>query len=398
MSKLAHGPKGFKSGAIALGIRKCNRFDYALIYSDCPATAAGTFTQNKMKASCVKVSQECVERGKLQAILINSGNANACTGQQGETDTRTLIQSLSEELNIPEQLVTMSSTGVIGSPLPVEKMKGSIPSLVESLSPESHMLAARAIMTTDTFPKTEHIGFQLDGIDVSIQAIAKGSGMIHPNMATMLCFIMTDVHISHSIANRILRQVVNETFNMISVDGDCSTNDMVLLLANGMAQNSIIQEESDPRVAVFEKHLYQVCEKLGREIARDGEGATKLLEFFVEGAKNTDEAKRIARGISLSPLVKTAMFGNEANWGRIACAIGNSDATIDENHLSIWLNQTPVFIQGKPTDYDEKLVTDSLKNNEIFIRVSIGIGNGQAKAWGCDLSPEYVRINGAYKS
>ncbi len=419
-------PQGFLAASTHAGIkRRSHKDDMALIYSQTPAVAAGVFTCNQAKAAPVLWSQQCLLQ-PLQAIVINSGNANACTGQQGMTDTRQMATLTATALGMTPETVAVASTGVIGVPLPMAKISAGIASLTTKINTLTSLRtgswhpcqddaaaesAAKAILTTDTFTKTIAVEFALGGKRGRIGGIAKGSGMIHPMMATMLAFITTDVAINQSALQTALSQINADSFNMITVDGDSSTNDMVLMLANGACGNLEITSTDSTEWQAFYQALNFVCIHLAKEIAKDGEGATKLIEVQVKGAVNTEEARLAARAVCRSPLVKTAVFGEDANWGRIASAVGSSGAQLDLNRMSIALNHPPLekegkgdlsylplFHEGKPLPFDEDLARNLLKEKTVIFHIDLGIGAGESTAWGCDLTPGYIHINASYRS
>lgn len=391
-------PKGFLATGVHAGIRKnSKKLDLAVIYCQQPAIAAGVFTTNQVKAAPVLLSEQHLKQGLLQAIVVNSGNANACTGALGMEHAMEMAETTAINLQIPVGRVAVASTGVIGVTLPIEKITQGINMATPKMS-YSDNEAAEAIMTTDTFAKKIAIEIQCGDKTVRIGGIAKGSGMIHPNMATMLGFITTDIAISQAALQQALTQITQASFNMITVDGDSSTNDMVLILANGMAENNLINSIDDPNWHLFCAGLSFVCTFLAKEIARDGEGATKLIEVHVDGAETEEQARLAARAVCRSPLVKTATFGRDANWGRIACALGASGATLDPNQLNIKLGHLPLLKNGSPLLFDETSAEALLAQKNVFFTVNLGVGNAQAKAWGCDLSPEYININASYRS
>lgn len=391
-------PKGFYASSVHSGIKKSKK-DLSLITSETACTAAGAFTQNLVKAAPVLISQQHLHN-EISGIIINSGNANACTSEQGMKDALTMCEDTAKHLNVQKENILVASTGVIGVPLPMEKIRNGIPLLVQQLKSKDTS-CSEGIMTTDTFPKEIALEFEIDGTVACIGAIAKGSGMIHPNMATMLGFITTDVCIDGELLQTALSEVVSKSFNMISVDGDTSTNDMVLILSNGMAGNKMIQE-TDQHYAKFFKALETVCIALAKMIAKDGEGATKLLESTVLQAENEETAKKIAKSIISSSLTKAAFFGEDANWGRILCAAGYSGAHFDPNIPSIELKSEfgsiLVFEKGTPLSFDEDIAKKILSAKEITIIFDLHEGNVSATAWGCDLTYDYVKINGDYRS
>ncbi|MGC4375371.1 bifunctional glutamate N-acetyltransferase/amino-acid acetyltransferase ArgJ [Fictibacillus sp. Mic-4] len=390
-------PIGFSACGIHCGI-KHKKKDLSLIYSEKPAAAAAVYTTNKIQAAPLEVTRKSIEtEGKLQAILVNSGNANACTGKIGLLNAYEMRQAVSERFQIDEHLVAVASTGVIGELLPMENiLKG-----IEELAPEATLQGSidfsQAILTTDTVSKNTCYQFQVDGKDVTIAGTAKGSGMVHPNMATMLAFITTDAVISHENLQAALKQITDETFNSITIDGDTSTNDMVIVMANGMAEHKELTPEH-PDFPVFIEALKMVSTDLAKAIASDGEGATKLIEVEVKGARSDEEARKVAKTIVGSPLVKTAAFGCDANWGRIICAIGYSGAQIDPKTIDISIGKTPVLAASEIQAYSEEEVTQYLKGNEIKIEVDLHLSTGKGKAWGCDLTYDYVHINGSYRT
>ncbi|MDD3266406.1 MAG: bifunctional glutamate N-acetyltransferase/amino-acid acetyltransferase ArgJ [Burkholderiales bacterium] len=392
-------PLGFKASGIAAGLKKSLKPDLALIYSEVSASAAGVYTKNAIKAAPLLLTKKHVKNGKLQAIITNSGNANSCTGKNGTHHAQQTAKKLAQHLKIDTNLVAVSSTGVIGVPLPIEKLLNGIPSLVESLNNESNQLMAKAILTTDTFIKESAVEITLTNGEIAkIGGVAKGSGMIHPNMATMLAYITTDINITQEILQKALTMAVNESFNMISVDGDSSTNDMALIMANGCANNSEISLLKDNNYQIFYQGLLSVCVDLAKQIAKDGEGASKLITVNVTNAKTSKDAKKIAKSIISSSLFKSAVFGNDANWGRIACATGYADAYINPNKLQISIAQLILFEKGIPLAFDEDIALRLLDKPEITINVDLGIGNKSATAWGCDLTYDYIKINASYRT
>jgi glutamate N-acetyltransferase/amino-acid N-acetyltransferase len=409
-------PKGFKAAGVYCGIKR-KRNDLALIVSEVDAAAAGVFTTNVVKAPCVISNQTHLQDGVARAIVVNSGNANACNGEQGFTDTVAMVDHAASAVGVPHRRVLSASTGVIGHKMPMEKVIAGIQMAAEKLHGDSCDDTAEAIMTTDTFPKQVAVEFTLDGKTARMGAIAKGSGMIAPNMATMLCFITTDAAIEQPVLQEMLRRVSWYTFNSITVDGDTSTNDMTLILANGLAGNTPIANLESEAAREFEKALYSVCLHLAKEIARDGEGATKLVEVTVQNvavpeniarayaANNmviTPEqragfARAIAKTIANSPLVKTALYGNDPNWGRILAAAGRSGVQFDQERVEIALAGTTVFRDGMPTDFNGYVVSEAMKAKEIQILVDLHQPDGEsATVWTCDFSYDYVKINAEY--
>ncbi|MBO5312933.1 MAG: bifunctional ornithine acetyltransferase/N-acetylglutamate synthase [Clostridia bacterium] len=392
--------KGFTASGIHCGIRKNKgKKDLALIYSEKKATCASVYTTNKVKGAPLTVTKNNISDGYAQAIICNSGNANTCNANGIEIATLT-CRLLAEELGINEQDVVVASTGVIGQPLDIAPIKNGIPSLVKGLGNNSRD-AAEGIMTTDTRLKEIAVSFTVGGVECRIGGIAKGSGMIHPNMATMLVFITTDCNISSKMLQKALSTDIQSTFNMVSVDGDTSTNDMVTVMANGLSGNEEITCEGEDFNS-FMKALNTVTMNLCRKIAGDGEGATKLLECEVTGGADEANAKIIAKSVICSSLVKSAMFGSDANWGRALCAIGYSGATVDVSKVKVSFKSAKgeivVCENGAGVDFSEEIAKEILLESEIIIKVGLGDGDGCATAWGCDLTYDYVKINGDYRT
>jgi glutamate N-acetyltransferase / amino-acid N-acetyltransferase len=407
MQKIIGGitaPKGFTACGVYAGIKKKQKPDVALVVSETPATVAGAFTTNVVKAAPVVWDKYIVDAGKpVQAIIINSGNANACTGGMGYQNTVAMASSVGKALGVSEEEVLVCSTGVIGVPLPMDKIHHGIQLAVSALaaSPEAAADAALAICTTDTFSKEVAVELEIDGIPVRIGGMAKGSGMIHPDMATMLSFITTDAAINAPFLQSLLGKTVVDSYNMISVDGDTSTNDTVLVLANGSSGLPLIVEGT-PAAALFAEAFLFVHTTLAKMIVQDGEGAGKFIEVHVQGAATDDDARKMARAVISSSLVKTAFFGADANWGRILCAMGYSGAVFNPQAVSIQYQSTAgtisVVDQGVPLPFDETLAKQILLEKEVKVVATLGDGDKNATAWGCDLSYEYVRINGDYRS
>jgi glutamate N-acetyltransferase/amino-acid N-acetyltransferase len=389
-------PKGFKSAGIHCGIKKMKK-DLALIVSDFPATAAGIFTLNKVQAAPVIVCKEYLAKTpKFRAILCNSGNANACTGLQGYNDAITMSEATARVLGVSAREVFVSSTGVIGENLPMDKIISGIPQVYETLSDDDNLTAAEAILTTDTFIKSYSTTFEILGKQVSIGGISKGSGMIHPNMATMLAFLTTDAAIENTVLQTLLKNTCDKTFNRIVVDGDTSTNDMVLILANGASEVEI--SEGSNEYQIFENHLYELLKKLSIDIVKDGEGATKLVEITVEGALTETDAEKAARTVALSPLVKTAIHGEDANWGRILAAVGYSGINFNPDDFQIYINGIKILDKNYKVMLSIPEANATLKSDKIFLDLKINAGIGSATVWTCDFSEEYVKINGSYRS
>ncbi|GGM41690.1 arginine biosynthesis bifunctional protein ArgJ [Paraliobacillus quinghaiensis] len=389
-------PAGFTAGGLHCGIRK-KKLDLGWIYSEKPATPAGVYTTNLFQAAPLKVTQESINTNHLlQGIIVNSGIANACTGEQGLADAYEMRKLFAEKMQIPTHFAAVASTGLIGELLPMDAIRNGITELDEKKHQQSERFE-NAILTTDTKEKGIAIQFEIDGKVITIGGAAKGSGMIHPNMATMLSFITTDADVEDTALQDALRQITNKSFNMITVDGDTSTNDMVLVLANGMAENKTLNPDH-PEWDVFLKGLFFVCQSLAKEIARDGEGASKLIEVQVKGAETEEAARAISKAIISSNLVKTAIHGADANWGRVITAIGYSGANLDPNHVGVALGSIDVVANGMPVSFDEGEAKQYLMQDTVTIYASVGDGEGEATAWGCDLSYEYVRINASYRT
>jgi len=384
--------KGFSFSSIKCGIRYDNRLDYALITSENPCNAAGVFTTNNITAAPVKICRERINN-KIHAILINATNANACTGEEGFDNVIRLTNDLAEKLRIPLNSILAASTGIIGRQLPVEKMLSSHSELINNLNSVDGHSMAEAIMTTDTIPKEAAAGFNSDGISYSVAGIAKGSGMISPNMATLLSFILTDAPIAPVDMNVIFKKIVKKTFNAITIDGDMSTNDTAILLSP--ESKTYLNGES---LKEFEMALEYVMNKLAELLIFDGEGATKSVKIRVINALNDHDAELIANSVSKSLLVKTAFFGNDPNWGRIACAAGYSGAELKEEKLSIYINKKGLFVEGKPSEVDYKELEDILKERNYTITIDAGLGNGEASMLTTDISYDYVKINATYST
>lgn len=396
--------KGFLAAGLAAGIKKGNTKDMAMVYSEIPCVAAGTFTTNVVKAAPVKWDQHIVyDQSVAQAIVCNSGVANACTGEEGYSYCRQTAEEAAGVLGIPTESVLVASTGVIGKQLPMEILKKGVKNLVPLLSPtrEAGTLAAQSIMTTDTVSKEVAVELELGGKKVTIGGMCKGSGMIHPNMCTMLGFVTTDAAISKELLQKALSQVVADTYNMVSVDGDTSTNDTVLLLANGMAENPVITEENED-YKEFVKSLLYVNTCLAKKIAADGEGASALFEVKVVGAATKEQAVTLSKSVITSNLTKAAIFGHDANWGRILCAMGYSGAKFDPEKVNLYFESAAGKLQiienGVALDYSEEEATKILSEKEVTAIADIKMGEASATAWGCDLTYEYVKINADYRS
>lgn len=387
--------KGFTAAGVKAGIKKSGNLDVAVIYTKTQAVVAGTFTQNKVAAAPVYVSKEVVATGTAHAIVANAGCANACTGQQGLDDAHKMAQIAADELGVNADDVIVGSTGVIGVNLPMDKLEAGIKDAVANLSADGSGNAGRAIITTDTHSKSVTCEFELSGKTVRIGAIAKGSGMIRPNMATMLCYITTDIAIDQTLLQKAVSGCVEKSFNMISVDGDMSTNDMVIVLANGEANNAKITEENADYQIFFDK-LMMLCTELAKQIAADGEGASKFLTINVKGAKSFADAKTVGMAIANSPLVKTAFFGEDPNWGRVICAVGYSGADMVPEKTVVKFGGITIFANGTGATYNEKALAHVMKEKDIVIDIELNMGQEDATVWSCDLSYEYVKINGEY--
>lgn len=396
-------PKGFYAAGKATGLKR-KRKDMSLIYSEKPCNVAAVFTTNKVKASSVLHNMALYEKGlKARAIIVNSGNANACTGEQGLKNTDEMAAETARCLALKPDDVYVNSTGVIGVQLPMDKIIKGIREVSLALDDDivSGVNCAEGILTTDTFIKDKSVEIIIDGKKVRIGGIAKGSGMIHPNMATMLSFITTDVNIDDKTFKDLLKEIADDTYNMISVDGDTSTNDSVIALANGMAGNEVLTKDHKD-YHVFKDALMFVCKHLATQIVKDGEGATKFLAVSVLNAKTKDDAKKIAKSIIGSSLVKTAFFGEDANWGRVLCAAGYSGVDFDPNIVTLSFKsvkgEIELYKDGVALEFDEDKALEILQQVEIEIDINMNCGKENATAWGCDLSYEYVKINGEYRS
>ena len=396
--------KGFEAAAVAAGIKYQNRTDMALVYSTVPCKAAGTFTSNVVKAAPVVWDKQVVEESPyVQAVVVNSGIANACTGQQGLDCCKAEAEKAAQVLQIPASAVLVASTGVIGMQIPVDRITAGIELLAAAKAPgaEAGFSAAKAIMTTDTVPKQVAVTVEIGGKEVTIGGMCKGSGMIHPNMCTMLGFVTTDVNISKELLTKAVKASVADSFNMISVDGDTSTNDTLLVMANGLAGNEEITEEGAD-FETFCQALNEINITLAKKMAGDGEGATALLETKVVNASTKEDAKILAKSVICSSLTKAAIFGHDANWGRILCALGYSGAKFDPENVDLYFlsksGSLHIFGNGTACDYSEEEATKILSDPEVTILVDMHMGEATATAWGCDLSFDYVKINADYRS
>jgi glutamate N-acetyltransferase/amino-acid N-acetyltransferase len=387
---------GFKVAGIAAGLKKKGKKDLGLMVSQVPATVAGVFTKNQVKAAPVILDRRRIKTGVCQAIIVNSGNANCCTGEQGIRDAETMASSAASELGISEDLVLVASTGVIGEPLPIEKIDAAIPTLVNSLQSKEISDLARSIMTTDTVPKMVSAHGVVDGKTFTVTGVAKGAGMIRPDMATMLCFVCTDVKVSSEILKDILVKAVNSSFNRITIDGDTSTNDTVLIMANGLS-GAVIQNPTQKDI--FQKILDEIFLDLAKQLVRDGEGVTKLVEIIVRNAGSDSDALKIADTVANSPLVKTAFFAEDANWGRIAGAVGRAGVQIDPDKIDIHFDDVQMVKsgmgQGKTVEAE---ATKVFKRPEFTVTIDLNSGRGSGSILTCDFSLDYVRINADYRS
>ncbi|HWI62670.1 MAG TPA: bifunctional glutamate N-acetyltransferase/amino-acid acetyltransferase ArgJ [Symbiobacteriaceae bacterium] len=392
-------PAGFLAAGVHANIKGKGgtKKDVAVLFSKVPCAAAGVYTTNKVKAAPVVLSQARTATGRLQAVVINSGNANACTGEQGMQDAETMAVLTAKALGLEPSDVAVASTGVIGVPLPMDRVKTGIATVAASVAADGGQAAAEAIMTTDTFDKQYAVQVELGGALVTIGAMAKGSGMIHPNMATMLGFLTTDADVDAGALHVALKAATEKSFNMITVDGDTSTNDMVIALANGMAKNTRVVLGSTLYDA-FAAALEQVLIHLAKEVARDGEGATKLVEMRVKGAPTVADARKAAKAVCGSMLTKAAVFGEDANWGRVLCAMGYSGAEFDPAKVDLWLGDVPLMQAGTPLAFDEAAAALVLKEKTVVFTADLHSGTAEATAWGCDLTYDYVKINGSYRT
>ena len=388
-------PKGFKAGGLHCGLKR-QRPDIGWIYSHVPADAAGVYTTNLFQAAPLLVTQESIGvENKLQSIVVNSGNANSCTGETGLQNAYEMRSMVSKKFGLADHLVAVVSTGIIGEQLPMDKIKYGIEQF-ELHHPDIDFFE-KAILTTDTCTKHIAVSVEIDDKIVTIGGAAKGSGMIHPNMATMLGFITTDAKVNQDALYTLLKEVTNHSFNMITVDGDTSTNDMVLALANGCAGNHELNKAHHQWQNFVHAFVY-VCEYLAKTIARDGEGATKLIEVEVTGAINDDAARIISKSVVGSNLVKTAVFGTDPNWGRIICAAGYSGGAMNPDKMNVSIGNIPVVKDGLPVLFDENKAKAYLGNETVHIAIELGDGDGHAVAWGCDLTYDYVKINASYRT
>ena len=398
MKPLDFKVSGFLFSGISSGIKKDGSRDLGLIYSEAPAQVAGLFTTNAVKAAPVLLDMERIKGGQCQALIVNSGNANACTGNQGLRDARRISSLMAKRLGIDEELIFASSTGVIGVPLPFNKIKEGIPELIEALSPAGWMKTVEAIMTTDTFPKVEVATCRIKGKQVKLCGMIKGAGMIRPNLATMLSFLVTDAHIRARLLQTMLGKAAEVSYNRITVDGETSTNDTVLLLANGRADHPSLNR-MDRDGEKFQSMLSEVCQNLAKSLVKDGEGATKFVEISIQGARDKEDAKKAAYAVAHSPLVKTAFFGQDANWGRILCALGHSGTQINPNRIDVFFDKVPVVKNGMGTGLRvEERASQILKKKSFRVAIDLHQGKSQFSVFTTDLSIDYVKINASYRS
>lgn len=388
---------GFKFSGISAGIKKNEKKDIALIYSDLPLSAAGVFTSSTVKAAPVVLDVERIKGGIARAIIVNSGNANACTGRKGLKDAKETARRLAEEFGLDEKEVLVSSTGVIGERLPMDKISEAIPRLSAALSENGILDFAEAIMTTDAFPKVHFVRASIEGKEVIVCGVAKGAGMIAPNMATMLAYLMTDASVAPDLLQQILRDLTDTSFNCITVDGDMSTNDTVIALASGASGIRI--DGKTPGCEAFISMMKEVMVSLAKMIVKDGEGATKLIEITVKGAKTKEEAKKAGLKIANSPLVKTAFFGEDPNWGRIVAALGASGIQFDDGGFDIYLGDVCLVKNGCFNGKDaERAAAGAMKGDEIRLTLNLNRGDREATLWTCDLTHDYIRINADYRT
>ena len=389
---------GIRASGVHGGLKPDNQKDVALIVADWPSVAAGVFTRNRVCAATVLLSREHLNNQIAQAVIVNSGNANACTGEEGLNNAQKMAAMVGEQLNVEPENVLVSSTGVIGVQLPMDAIGKGIQRAARALRDDGGHDAAQAIMTTDTVPKEVAVEVEVGGHTVRIGGMTKGAGMIAPNMATMLAFLATDVNIAGAPLQEALRKSVNMSFNCVTVDTDSSTNDTVQILATGAAGNPEITEASGDSYDAFCKGLEFVCIELAKKIAQDGEGATKLVEVVVKNAVNETEAEQAARAIAESPLVKTAVFGKDANWGRIMMAVGKSEARFDPYQVDVWLDDYQLVKNGMDSGFDEEKATQLFSEDTVTITANLNAGNAEATMWTCDYSYDYIKINADYRT
>ena len=388
-------PKGFQAAGVKAGIKKSGNLDVAVIYTEKKAAVAGTFTKNAVAAAPVHVSKAVVATHTAHAIVANAGCANACTGAQGETDAAAMQKIAADALGCTSADVIVGSTGIIGQLLPMDKVEQGIHAAVKALSVDGSADAGNAIITTDTYSKAGATSVMIGGKEVRFGIIAKGSGMIRPDMATVLCFITTDADIDGVLLQDALSEVIEHSLNMISIDGDMSTNDMAIVLANGAAGNPKITEKNAD-YETFKETLLALCQGISEKIAADGEGATKFITVHVKGAASFADAKTVGMSVANSPLVKTAFFGEDPNWGRVICAVGYAGVPMDPNHTTVKFGGIPVYADGMGVSYDADALRAVMTAHDIVVEVDLNDGDAEAKVWTCDFSYEYVKINGEY--
>ena len=388
-------PKRFLAGAAYAGMKtyREDKLDLGILMSQDPCTSAGMFTTNQIKSPSLVLTRETLKKGKARAVVVNSGIANACVGEQGMRDAQETVAVVAKHLELQPDEVLICSTGIIGVELPMALIRAAVPKI--QLSPDGGHDLARAILTTDNHPKETAVSFKVDGKTVTIGGVIKGSGMIHPNMATMLVFITTDAAVEQGFLAHSLKAAVDETFNMATVDGDTSTNDTVLLFANGAAGTAPIDAAS-PAAADFQDALHRVCTHLTREMMRDAEGGQKIFSVTVRGARSREDAGKAARTVAGSSLVKTAVHGNDPNWGRVVAALGRSGATVVGEKIALYINDVCILEEGRPIPFFKDAIIAMMNNPEVSFGIHLNMGNGEATAWGCDLSEEYVTFNSAY--
>jgi glutamate N-acetyltransferase/amino-acid N-acetyltransferase len=387
---------GFEAAGIAAGLKKKNKKDLGLIFSKVPANVAGVFTRNRVKAAPVILDRERIKSGVCQAIIVNSGNANCCTGEQGIRDAETMASLSASELGISKDLVLVASTGVIGEPLPMKKIESAVPNLVRSLQPDGIPDLAKSIMTTDTVPKMVSGQGVVEGKSFIVTGVAKGAGMIRPDLATMLCFVFTDVNAASDVLKEALVPAIDRSFNRITIDGDTSTNDTVLMMANGLSGAVI---ESLGHKEIFQKVLDGIFLDLAKQLVRDGEGVTKLVEIIVRGAASDSDARKVADTVAHSPLVKTAFFGEDANWGRIIGAVGRAGVDVDPDRIDLYFDDVQMVKAGMGCGKAVEVeATKVLKKSEFTVSVHLNMGQGFGSMITCDFSVDYVKINADYRS
>ena len=393
--------RGIQCWGAHTGVKSMRR-DLAIIFSEKPASAAAVFTLNTVIAEPLKVSKKHIADGYAQCIVVNAGNANACTGQQGLEGAEAMAATAARELGIDPEMVIVSSTGLIGEKFPTDDIVKGIEENIKKLSDDSKAgsLAANAILTTDTFAKEGYLEVDLDGVSGRMAGIAKGSGMIHPNMATMLAFVVSDVAITPELLDKAMKRANEKSFNMITVDGDTSTNDMAVVLSNGMAGNKMIESEDDPLFEKFQETLDEMMIHLARLIVSDGEGSSKFVEYTVTNARSEEVARKLVRKISSSTLVKAAMFGRDPNWGRIVCAAGNAEVNFDYTKADLFLGNEDDLVQvlekGKPVEYDKNFMKKMLRESSLRVQLDVNEGDAEARGWGSDLTTDYVLFNSVY--